>query len=142
MDPMDLDFSFEDVDLGWHFKSSTDALTKLAAGKKTPLKRLESTGSQASGSQASGTHEPLHVQKAKEQLAIEDAKEKDKLLIKAEEAVRSNAVIIFKAEKIVKALPDTVLAQMYCKTPGGAQGCSGAAHCPTGEYHHQWHNAR
>ena len=79
MEPMDLDFSFEDVDLVWHFKSYTDALTKLAAGKKTPLKRLESTGSQASGSQASGTHEPLHVQKAKEQLAIEDANEKDKL---------------------------------------------------------------
>ena len=94
MDPMDLDSSFENVDVGWHFKSSTDALTKLAAGKKTPPKRLASTGSQASGSQASGTHEPLHVQQAKDQLAIEDAKETDKLLIQAEEAVRSNVVMI------------------------------------------------
>ena len=115
MDKMDLDFSFEDVDLGWHFKSFTDALTKMVVGKKTPLKRLESTGSQASGSQASGTHEPLQVQQANEQLAMEDAKENDKLLIQAEEAARSNAAIICKAKKIVKALPPTVLAKMHCK---------------------------
>ena len=70
MDPMDLDFSFDDVDLGWHVKSTTDALAKLVVGNKTPLTRLESTASQASGSQASGTHEPLYVQQAKEQLAI------------------------------------------------------------------------
>ena len=55
MDPMDLDFSFDDVDLGWHFKAFTDALAKLVAAKKTPLKRLESSASQASGSQASGS---------------------------------------------------------------------------------------
>ena len=52
MDPMDLDFSFDDVDLVWHVKASTDALAKLVVAKKTPLKRIESSASQASGSQA------------------------------------------------------------------------------------------
>ena len=121
MGPMDLDFSFEDVDLGWHFKSSTDALTKLAAGKKTPLKRLESTGSQASGSQASGTHEPVHVQQAKAQLAIEDAKEKDKLLINAEEAVKGNACTIFKAKNILYGIATNCSGQYALQTPGGSQ---------------------
>ena len=55
------------------------------------------------------------MQQTKERLAIEDAEEKDKLLIKAEEAARSNAAIIVKAKKIVKALPPTVLAKMHCK---------------------------
>ena len=50
MDPMDLDFSFDDVNFGWHVKSSTDALAKLVVGTKTPLNRIESNGSQASGS--------------------------------------------------------------------------------------------
>ena len=48
-------------------------------------------------------------------MAIEDANEKDKLLIKAEEAMKTNAGIISTAKKIVKALPPTVLAKMHCK---------------------------
>ena len=48
-------------------------------------------------------------------MAIEDAKENHKLLLKAEEAARSNAAIMFKTKKIVKALPPTVLAKMRCK---------------------------
>ena len=102
---MDLDFSFDDVDLGCQFKSSTKALAKLAAGKKTPLKRLESSASVATGSRES-------LQQANEQLAIEDAEEMDKLLVKAEEAVQCNACIMFKAKKLAKASPPTVLANM------------------------------
>ena len=49
-------------------------------------------------------------------MAIEDVKENHKLLIKAEEAVRRNAAIIFKAKKIVKVLPPTVLGKMHCKS--------------------------
>ena len=87
---MDLDFSFDNVDLGCHFKASTDALAKLAVAKKTPLNRLESNASQASGSQAiaSQTNATL-CQQHKEHLAIEDAKEKGKLLVKAEEAIKA-----------------------------------------------------
>ena len=59
-------------------------MAKLAGAKKTPLKRLESTASQASASQANATL----CQQANEQFAIEDAKEKGKLLTKAEEAVQ------------------------------------------------------
>ena len=108
MDPMDLDFSFDDVDLGWYFNASTNALANLVIGKKTPPTRLESSASVATGS-----HESF--QQAHEKLAIEDAKEIDKLLIKAEEAVRGNAGISFKAKKIVKVLPSTVLAKMHCQ---------------------------
>ena len=43
---MDLDFSFDDVDLGLNFKASTDALAKLVVAQKTPLKRLEPSASQ------------------------------------------------------------------------------------------------
>ncbi len=47
--------------------------------------RLEPSGSQASGSQASASHANATLcQQAKEQWAVEDAKENDKLLIKAE----------------------------------------------------------
>ena len=106
MDPMDLDFSFEEVDLGWHFKASTNALADLAAGKKALPKRLESSASQASGSQ-----DPQPT--GRETLAIEDAKEKDKLLIKAEEAVRGNGGLVFKAKKIIRALPPTSLAKKH-----------------------------
>ena len=97
-------------------KSSTDALANMVVGKQTPLKRLESSGSQASGSQASGSQDNATVcQQAKEPLAMEDAKAKDKLLIKAEDALKTNAGMVFKAKKIVKALPPTVLAKMHCK---------------------------
>ena len=48
MDPMDLDFSFDDVDLGWQFKASNNALADIAAGKKALPKRIESNASQAS----------------------------------------------------------------------------------------------
>ena len=51
-------------------------------------------------------------QQHNEQLAIEDAKEKDKLLIEAEEAYRGNGAIVFKDKKIIKALPATPLAKM------------------------------
>ena len=37
------------------------------------------------------------------------------LRIKAEEAFRANDGIIFKAKKIIKALPPTVLAKVHCK---------------------------
>jgi len=88
MDSMDSDFTFYDVDLGWHSKSSTDALAKLAPGKKTPLNRLESNGSQASGNQASASQSNGTLcQQAREQLAIDSAEEKDKLLSKAEQAM-------------------------------------------------------
>ena len=72
MDPMDLDFSFDDVDLGWQFKASTDALAKLVAAKKTPLMHLDSSASQASGSQATASQADATLcQQHKEQLAIE-----------------------------------------------------------------------
>ena len=76
MDPRDLDFCFYDVDFGRHVKSSADALAKLAAGKNTPLKRLESSASQSSGSQASASQASASqanatlCQHAKEQVAI------------------------------------------------------------------------
>ena len=112
MDPMDLDFSFEEVDLGWQFKASTNALADMAAGKKALPKRLESSGSLAIGSHASGSQDPVATMH--NPLAIEDAKEKDKLLIKAEEAYRGNGAIVFKAKKIIKALPATPLAKKHC----------------------------
>ena len=71
--PHTLDFSFDDVDLGWHFKASNDAVANLVVAKKTPLKRLESSASQASGSQAIASQANATLcQQAKEQLAIED----------------------------------------------------------------------
>ena len=109
MDPMDLDFSFEEVDLGWQFKASTNALADLAAGKKALPKRIESSAS-ASGSHASGSQDPM----PRHPLAIEDAKEKEKLLIKAEEAVRGKCGIVFEAKKIMKARPATPLAKKRC----------------------------
>ena len=77
----------------------------MAAGRKALPKRLESTGGVASGSHASGTQDPVATKH--NPLAIEDAKEKDKLHIKAEEAYRGNGAIVFKAKKIIKALPAT-----------------------------------
>jgi len=71
MDPMDLDFSFEEVELEWQFKASTNALADMAAGRKALPKRLESTGSVASGSHASGTQDPVATKH--NPLAIEDA---------------------------------------------------------------------
>ena len=102
-------------------KASTDALAKLVVANKAALKRIEPSANQGNGSQASGSQasaSPANAtlcQQAKEQLAIEDAKDKDKLLSNAEEVVTGNAGIIFKANEIVKALPPTVLAKMHCK---------------------------
>ena len=113
---MDLDFSFGEVDFWMAFQVITRCIGQVTVGKTTPLKRHGSSGTQASGSQASASQANSTLrQQAKEQLAIEDAKEKGKLLIKAEESVRGNAGIIFKAKKIAKALPPTVLANMHCK---------------------------
>ena len=57
-----------------------DALANLVDGKKTPLKRLESSANQANGNQASGSQASASqtnatlCQQANEQLSIEDAK--------------------------------------------------------------------
>jgi hypothetical protein len=113
MDPMDLDFAFDEVPLGWQFKASSNALADMAAGKQALPMRSVSSANQSSGSQ-----DPLPtVSKPveKELLPIEDAKEKDKLLIKAEEALKGNASLILKAKKIIKALPATALAKKHCQ---------------------------
>ena len=113
MDPMELDFAFDEVPLGWQFKASSNALADMAAGKQALPMRSVSNATQGSGSQ-----DPLPtVSKPveKELLPIEDAKEKDKLLIKAEEALKGNASLILKAKKIIKALPATALAKKHCQ---------------------------
>ena len=109
MDPMDLDFAFDEVPLGWQFKASSNALADMAAGKRALPMRSESNA-QSSGSQEAL---PTVPKKEKELLPIEDAKEKDKLLIKAEEALKGNAGLILKAKKIMKALPATALAKKH-----------------------------
>ena len=98
--------------MGWQFKASTNALAGMAAGRKALAKRLESSASVAIGSHASGSQDPVPTMR--NPLAIEDAREKAKLLIKAEEAYRGNAGIVFKAKKIMKALPATSLAKKHC----------------------------
>ena len=108
MDPMELDFAFDEVPLGWQLKASSNALADMAAGQKSAIRRLESN--------ASGSNEPLApVPMPKEFLPIEDAKEKDKLLIKAEEAVKGNASRLLKARKILRTLPATALAKKHCQ---------------------------
>ena len=131
MDPMDLDFSFDDVDVGWHCKASTDALANMVAAKKTPLMHLESSASQASGRQTSGTHEALYVQQAKAQVAIEDAKEKGKLQINRQEAVMGNAGMICNTKKDSQGIATNCCGQYALQPPGRAHGCNGAVHCPT-----------
>ncbi len=110
------------------FKSSAYALAKLAAGNKTPLKRIASTASPTRGSQARGAREPLNVQQAKEHLAIVDAQNKQ-TANQCRGGSNGNAGIICNTNKIGKALPPTVLGKMHCKTRGRAQGCNGAVHC-------------
>ena len=56
-----------------------------------------------------------HFSRPMSNWCIEDANEMNKLLLKAEEEVRGNAGIIFKAKKVVKVLSSTVLATMQCK---------------------------
>ena len=91
-------------------------MAKLAAGKKTPLKRLESSGSQTSGSQASASQATATLrQQAKEQLAIEDAKEKDQLLIKAEEAVKGHCLPYIQGQEDTQCMATNCSGPMHCK---------------------------
>jgi hypothetical protein len=111
-DPMDLDFNFEDIDLGWNFKTTSNALADLAAGKLSkPLPMAEApSGRVASGTGSSGSQDKP---KSSAMLAIEDAQERDKLLIKAEEAIKGCVNVLFKAKKVITSLPATLLAKKH-----------------------------
>ena len=111
-DPMDLDFNFDDIDLGWNFKTSSNALADLAAGKlNKPLPMADApSGKAASGTGSTGSQDKP---KGTAYLAIEDAQERDRLLIKAEEAVKGCVNVLFKAKKVITTLPPTLLAKKH-----------------------------
>lgn len=103
----DMDFSFDDVDIGWNFKSSTKALQAMASGQG----QHKALGSDSSGS---GHPMPLpSVPQPQHTLAIEDAKEKDKLLTKVEEAVRGCNGLLLKAAKVIAQLPNSGLGNKH-----------------------------
>ena len=112
-DTKDFDFTFDDVDLGWTMKASSKALQNIAAGRELSSGSFGSSAvsSAASASGTGAPDKPVHpIGKAwGPPLAIEDAKERDKLLCKTEEALRGSYALSLRLSKVIAHLPGTVL---------------------------------
>jgi hypothetical protein len=115
-DATDLDVSFDDVDLGWSMKASSKALQNIAAGKQLPSGSL-GTPITSNAASATGTGSPRKPFQASSKqspaLAIEDAKERDKLLGKVEEALKGSYGLALRLSKAIAQLPATVLGSKH-----------------------------
>ena len=131
MGPMDLDLSFDDVDLGCQFNASTDALAKLAAAKKTPLRHLESSASQASGSQAIASQANATLcQQHTKKLAIEDANTKGQTANQGRGGSEWPCLHYLQGQEYTQGIATTCSGRYALQTPGGARSCNGAVHLP------------
>ena len=109
-DGQDFDFSFDDVDIGWNFKGSNKALQAIASQASGPGQCPPTLQpGQASGS---GSNIP-QPQPQKPPLALEDAKDKDKLMCKVEEAVKGCYALLLKASKVSAHLPATSMGNKH-----------------------------
>ena len=116
-DANDFDFTFDDVDLGWTMKASCNALQNIAAGNHLSSGTWGSSA-MSNAANAGGTDIPAKPVQASEKpwgppLAIEDAKERGKLLCKAEEALKGSYILSLKLNKVVAQLPATILASTH-----------------------------
>ena len=106
-DASDLGFAFDDVDLASNKDLQNIAACKqlssgsLGSSSMTNTARASGTGSPAKPVQASGKPGPP--------LAIEDAKERGRLLCKVEEALKGSSGLSWSLSKVIAQLPATVL---------------------------------
>ena len=116
-DASEFDFTFDDVDLGWTMKASSKSLQNIAAGSQLSSGTLESFA-MSNAANASGTRIPAKPVQASDKpwdppLAIEDAKERDRMLCKTEEALRGSYGLSLKLSKVITQLPATVLGSTH-----------------------------
>ena len=101
-----LDFSFDDVDLGMGFKDTGNALRAIAARATT---ESQDKGIAVGGNATVMTSGPSRgagpALTPRPRLAIEDAKERDTIMSKVEEAVKGCGHVLLKAAKCIAHLP-------------------------------------
>jgi hypothetical protein len=95
----DKDFSLDHLDFSLNLKERTNTVRAIAND------RSRTVASQSSGSGSGSGSAP--TQAPAKPLAIEDAKEKDKLMIKVEEAYKGASQLLLKAAKTQAHLPTT-----------------------------------
>ena len=106
-DTNDFDLTFDDVDLGWTMKASSQALPNTAVGVSMESSAMNNAGN-ASG--ISTPDKPVQASgKPGPPLAIEDAKERDRLLRKIEAALMGSYGLSLRLSKLIAQLPATVL---------------------------------
>ena len=140
------DFTFDDVDLGWAMKASSKALQNIAAGNHFSSDTLGNSA-MSNDANAAGTEIPAKPVQANGKpwgppLAIEDAKERDRLFCKVEEALKGSYVLSLKLGRVVAQLPATILASTHKasleKMDIVWEGAGVTAHT----HFHTWHLAR
>lgn len=100
----DMEFSFHDLDIGWDFKTSDKALKNIVKQKQS------GTGASAS-TDIPPPPAPVPIKGKAPALALEDAKERDKIMLKLEEALKNAPHLILKARKVAVALPDNTMGK-------------------------------
>ena len=105
----DLDFSFHDLDIGWEFKTSDKALKNMVKQRQGP-----GTGASASSAEVP-VPAPVPTRVKNTPLALEDAKERDKTMLKLEEALKNTPHLTLKAKRLTVVLPETTLGKDHNK---------------------------
>ena len=112
-DANDFDLAFDDVDLGWTLKASSKALQTISVGKQLSTGSLESSAMSNTGS-ASGAGAPNEPVQATGMpgppLAIEDGKERGRLLRNIEQGLMASYRLSLRLRKVIARLPATILA--------------------------------
>ena len=118
----DFGLTFDGVDLGWTLEASSKALQTISVGKQLSSGSLGSSA-MSNAASASGTGTPdkpvQAIGKPGPPLAIEDAKERGKLLCKVEEALKGSYGLSLKLCKVIAQLPATVLGTKHEGQFGG-----------------------
>jgi hypothetical protein len=114
---MDLDFDM--VDLGWSFKGSNKALQNIASESSGTGQLAQAnasangqTNASSSGQAIALPNGPSTVAMAQAKpLPIEDMKERDKLMLKVEQALQGASFALLKAAKVVAHCPMNALGK-------------------------------
>ena len=120
-----LDFTFDDVDMGWGFKDSGKTLRAIAGKARADATRISSLSASSSGPSGGGGLGHGNGGGERPVLALEDAKERDKVMLKVEEAVRGCGQVLLKSAKTLNHLPASGMGKrskdMLVETMGPVQ---------------------
>lgn len=103
----DKEFSLDHLDFSLNLKERTNTVRAIANDRSKTVASQSSASGSGSGPGSGPSSSQLPAQAPAKPLAIEDAKEKDKLMIKVEEAYKGASQLLLKAAKTQAHLPTT-----------------------------------